>query len=133
MAELEKLEGLTLLVELSLVSNAVARRMLHRPLLTFRLPSIQVIDGIRVTEEERAKAEIYFMEQQVSSFSTWRSYSTLSLLPYPWDLKKYLYLLSKWSRKAVLFLAIQINADLVRRFYWRVRSLFCYLHLLKKT
>ena len=66
LSELEKLDGLGCLLELSLVSNAVARRMLHRPLLTYRLPSIQVIDGIRVTEDERAKAELYFMEQQVT-------------------------------------------------------------------
>ena len=66
MAELEKLEPLMELVELSLVSNAVARRMMHRPLLVFRLPSLLVIDGIPVNDDEKNKAELYFLEQQVS-------------------------------------------------------------------
>ena len=39
--------------------------MLHRPLLVFRMPSLMVIDGIPVNDEERAKADMYFMEQQV--------------------------------------------------------------------
>ena len=65
MGELEKLEPLRSLVELSVVSNAVARRMLHRPLLVFRMPNLHIIDGIPISEEERAKADMYFMEQQV--------------------------------------------------------------------
>ena len=44
----------------------VARRLLHRPMLVFRMPQLLVIDGIPVSEEERTKAELYFMEQQVS-------------------------------------------------------------------
>ena len=48
-----------------MVSNAVARRMMHRPLLVYRMPTLMVIDGIPVTEEEKAKAELYFMDQQV--------------------------------------------------------------------
>ena len=39
--------------------------MLHRPMLVFRMPHLQVIDGIPVSEEERTKADLYFMEQQV--------------------------------------------------------------------
>ena len=42
-----------------------ARRHLHRPLLVYRLKHLLVIDGIPVTDEERAKAELYFMDQQV--------------------------------------------------------------------
>ena len=45
--------------------NQVARRMLHRPLLVYRMPNLHIIDGIPVTEEERTKADLYFMEQQV--------------------------------------------------------------------
>ena len=65
MSELEKLEPLRSLVELSVVSNAVARRMLHRPLLVFRNQNLHIIDGIPITDEERAKADMYFTEQQV--------------------------------------------------------------------
>ena len=39
--------------------------MLHRPLLVYRMPNLMVIDGIPVSEEERVKAEMYFIEQQV--------------------------------------------------------------------
>ena len=39
--------------------------MLHRPLLVYRMPSLLVIDGIPVSEEEKVKADMYFMEQQV--------------------------------------------------------------------
>ena len=66
-AELEKLEVLPSLIELSVVSNAVSRRLLHRPMLVYRMPNLMIIDGIPVSDEERTKAELYFMEQQVSS------------------------------------------------------------------
>ncbi|KAK3093172.1 hypothetical protein FSP39_012192 [Pinctada imbricata] len=62
-SELEKLDGLGNLIEISLVNNAAARRHLHRPILVFKLKQILVIDGIPVSEEERAKAELYFMDQ----------------------------------------------------------------------
>ena len=38
---------------------------MHRPMLVYRMPHLIVIDGIPVSDEERTKAEIYFMEQQV--------------------------------------------------------------------
>ena len=44
----------------------VARRLVHRPMLVYRIPRLVVIDGIPVSEEERTKAELYFVEQQVS-------------------------------------------------------------------
>ena len=44
----------------------VARRLLHRPMLVYRMRHLLVIDGIPVSDEERAKAELYFMEQQVN-------------------------------------------------------------------
>lgn len=62
--ELENLDNLQSLIEISVVNNPTARRHLHRPLLVFRLKNLMVIDGIPVTEEERAKAELYFMDQQ---------------------------------------------------------------------
>lgn len=65
MLELEKIEVLTNLIELSVIGNAVSRRLLHRPLLIFQQPNLQIIDGIQVTPEERTKAELYFMDQQV--------------------------------------------------------------------
>ncbi|XP_052769048.1 leucine-rich repeat-containing protein 9-like isoform X3 [Mya arenaria] len=70
--ELENLDGLQSLIEISVVNNPAwcfaraARRHLHRPLLVYRLKNLLVIDGIPVTEEERAKAELYFMDQQGS-------------------------------------------------------------------
>lgn len=70
MLELEKLEALPNLVEVSLIGNAVSRRLLHRPMLVFQLSNLQNIDGIPITVEERTKAELYFMDQRVCSFTT---------------------------------------------------------------
>nr|CAB3263538.1 leucine-rich repeat-containing protein 9-like [Phallusia mammillata] len=64
MMELEKLESLPNLVEISVIGNAVSRRLLHRPMLVYQQPNLQMIDGIPVTPEERTKAELYFMDQQ---------------------------------------------------------------------
>lgn len=68
LAELDKLEPLARLAELSVVSNPVSRRLLHRSLLVYRMPSLIVIDGIVVSDEERIKADAYYsqQEQQVS-------------------------------------------------------------------
>ncbi|XP_041469372.1 leucine-rich repeat-containing protein 9-like isoform X1 [Lytechinus variegatus] len=65
MSELEKLDRLPNLIELSVISNPVSRRLMHRPMLVYRQPNLLCIDGIPVTQEERTKAELYFMEQQV--------------------------------------------------------------------
>nr|XP_022332452.1 leucine-rich repeat-containing protein 9-like isoform X4 [Crassostrea virginica] len=67
MGELEKLDGLNSLGEISLVNNPVARRHLHRPVLVYRLKQLVIIDGIPINEEERGKAELYFMDQQVAT------------------------------------------------------------------
>ncbi|XP_074547471.1 leucine-rich repeat-containing protein 9 isoform X2 [Halichoeres trimaculatus] len=56
--ELEKLEVLPSLSELSVVSNPVARNSLHRPAVVLRLSSLQVLDGVTVTLEERTRAEL---------------------------------------------------------------------------
>ncbi|KAJ8308259.1 LOW QUALITY PROTEIN: hypothetical protein KUTeg_013133 [Tegillarca granosa] len=66
-SELDRVEGLNSLLEISLVNNPVARRHVHRPVLVFKLKQLMVIDGIPVTDEERAKAELYFMDQQVAA------------------------------------------------------------------
>lgn len=41
----------------------VARRLMHRIVLVFKMPQLIVIDGIPVTDEERNKAEMFFYEQ----------------------------------------------------------------------
>ncbi|XP_077999840.1 leucine-rich repeat-containing protein 9-like isoform X2 [Glandiceps talaboti] len=64
MSELEKLEALPNMIELSVISNPVSRRLMHRPMLVYRQPNLLCIDGIPVSAEERTKAELYFMEQQ---------------------------------------------------------------------
>ncbi|XP_043404866.1 leucine-rich repeat-containing protein 9 isoform X4 [Chelonia mydas] len=64
LSELEKLEVVSSLKELSIYGNPVTRKMSHRPLLVFRLPNLQVLDGITVSTEERARAELHLIEQQ---------------------------------------------------------------------
>ncbi|XP_046860865.1 leucine-rich repeat-containing protein 9-like [Xenia sp. Carnegie-2017] len=67
MCELQKLEKMNSLFEISLINNPITRRMLHRPVLVYRQPNIVCIDGIPVKNDERAKAEVYLMENQLSS------------------------------------------------------------------
>ncbi|XP_049595742.1 leucine-rich repeat-containing protein 9 isoform X1 [Syngnathus scovelli] len=56
--ELEKLDVLPSLMELSVVGNPVARNSLHRPAVMRCLGQLQVLDGMTVTIEERTRAEI---------------------------------------------------------------------------
>ncbi|KAG8453463.1 hypothetical protein GDO86_000189 [Hymenochirus boettgeri] len=63
-AETEKLEAFPRLVELSISGNPISRKMFLRQLLVFRLQNLQILDGAPVTAEERAKSEMYFLEQQ---------------------------------------------------------------------
>uniref|UniRef100_A0A1A8V608 Leucine rich repeat containing 9 n=1 Tax=Nothobranchius furzeri TaxID=105023 RepID=A0A1A8V608_NOTFU len=56
--ELEKLEVLPSLTELSIVGNPVARNSLHRPAVVLRLNQLQVLDGMMVTLEERTRAKL---------------------------------------------------------------------------
>uniref|UniRef100_A0A8C5RGK4 Leucine rich repeat containing 9 n=1 Tax=Laticauda laticaudata TaxID=8630 RepID=A0A8C5RGK4_LATLA len=65
LVELEKLEYLPCIKELSIYGNPVSRKISHRPLLIFRLPNLQVLDGVTVSPEERARAEFHLLEQQV--------------------------------------------------------------------
>lgn len=39
---------------------------MHRPLLVFRQPNLLSIDGIPISAEERAKADMYFLDYQVT-------------------------------------------------------------------
>ena len=43
----------------------VARRLMHRPMLVYRILGLVIIDGIPVSDDERTKADLYFIEQQV--------------------------------------------------------------------
>ncbi|XP_029349892.1 leucine-rich repeat-containing protein 9 [Echeneis naucrates] len=56
--ELEKLDVLPSLTELSVVGNPVARNSLHRPAVVVHLSRLQVLDGLMVTLEERTRAEL---------------------------------------------------------------------------
>ncbi|KAG9481289.1 hypothetical protein GDO78_010496 [Eleutherodactylus coqui] len=66
-SEVEKLEALPTLLELSISGNPITRKMFHRQLIVLRLQNLQILDGIAVTSEERARAEMHFLEQQTLS------------------------------------------------------------------
>ncbi|XP_036136483.1 leucine-rich repeat-containing protein 9 [Molossus molossus] len=68
-AELEKLDGLSSLRELTVYGNPICRKMLHRHMLIFRLPNLQMLDGIPVNSDDRAKAEFHFSELQAKKNS----------------------------------------------------------------
>ncbi|XP_040925180.1 leucine-rich repeat-containing protein 9 isoform X2 [Betta splendens] len=60
--ELDKLDVLPSLTELSVIGNPVARNSLHRPAVVLRLTRLQVLDGMVVTLEERTRAELLHMD-----------------------------------------------------------------------
>ncbi|KAJ3352700.1 Leucine-rich repeat-containing protein 9 [Entophlyctis luteolus] len=60
--EIEKMK-LPSLLELSLLSNTVSRKVLYRVVVVLRLPQVVVIDGREVTEDDRKRAEAYSMDQ----------------------------------------------------------------------
>ncbi|XP_064148616.1 leucine-rich repeat-containing protein 9 [Loxodonta africana] len=64
MAELEKLDVISSLRELTVYGNPICRKVLHRHLLIFRLPNLQMLDGTPVNSDDRAKAEFHFSELQ---------------------------------------------------------------------
>ncbi|XP_041928695.1 leucine-rich repeat-containing protein 9 [Alosa sapidissima] len=78
LTELEKLEVLPSLIELSVVGNPVARRSLHRPGVVLRLSRLQVLDGLMVTLEERTRAELLSTDTQYSAMDM----TLPTLLPY---------------------------------------------------
>ncbi|XP_077393916.1 leucine-rich repeat-containing protein 9 isoform X3 [Festucalex cinctus] len=57
-SEIDKLDVLPSLTELSVIGNPVARNSLHRPAVMRSLAQLQVLDGMTVTIEERTRAEI---------------------------------------------------------------------------
>ncbi|XP_075964574.1 leucine-rich repeat-containing protein 9 [Anarhichas minor] len=57
--ELDKLEVLPSLTELSVIGNPVARNSLHRPAIVLRLSQLQVLDEVMITLEERTRAELF--------------------------------------------------------------------------
>ncbi|KAM8780976.1 leucine-rich repeat-containing protein 9 [Rhynchonycteris naso] len=65
LTELEKLEGISSLRELTVYGNPICRKMLHQHMLIFRLPNLQMLDGMPVNSDDRAKAELHFSELQV--------------------------------------------------------------------
>ncbi|XP_006891882.1 PREDICTED: leucine-rich repeat-containing protein 9-like [Elephantulus edwardii] len=64
MAELEKLDAISSLRELTVYGNPICRKVLHRHLLIFRLPNLQMLDGIPISSDDRTKAEFHFSELQ---------------------------------------------------------------------
>ncbi|XP_063803841.1 leucine-rich repeat-containing protein 9 isoform X2 [Pseudophryne corroboree] len=66
-SEVEKLEAIPSLLELSITGNPISRKMFHRQLLVLRLQNLKILDGIVVTADERAMAEMHFLEQQTLS------------------------------------------------------------------
>ncbi|KAG8561130.1 hypothetical protein GDO81_015257 [Engystomops pustulosus] len=69
-SEVEKLEIIPTLLELSISGNPISRKMFHRQMIILRLQNLQILDGIAVTSEERARAEMHFLEQQALSGQT---------------------------------------------------------------
>ncbi|XP_043553199.1 leucine-rich repeat-containing protein 9 [Chiloscyllium plagiosum] len=68
--ELEKLDSLPNLTELSVVGNPVSRKMLYRPFLVFRLTKLQILDGVPVTMDEKEKAEFLLCEHNTMPSSS---------------------------------------------------------------
>lgn len=52
-ADLDRLVGLTALLEINLANNPVVRKQVYRAVLLGKLPSLRMIDGREVTAEER--------------------------------------------------------------------------------
>ncbi|XP_078263320.1 leucine-rich repeat-containing protein 9 [Rhinoraja longicauda] len=64
--ELEKLDSLPNLTELSVVGNPVSRKMLYRPFLVFRLLKLQMLDGVPVSTDEKERAEFLLCEHNAA-------------------------------------------------------------------
>uniref|UniRef100_A0A2K5QVV6 Leucine rich repeat containing 9 n=1 Tax=Cebus imitator TaxID=2715852 RepID=A0A2K5QVV6_CEBIM len=67
--ELEKLDVIPSLRELTVYGNPICRKMLHRHMLIFRLPNLQMLDKIPVNSDDRAKAEFHLAELQAKKNS----------------------------------------------------------------
>ncbi|XP_027698721.1 leucine-rich repeat-containing protein 9 [Vombatus ursinus] len=64
MAELEKLEIISSIRELTVYGNPISRKMSHRHMLIYRLPNLQTLDGMTINYDDRARAEFHFVEPQ---------------------------------------------------------------------
>ncbi|XP_026635089.1 leucine-rich repeat-containing protein 9 isoform X2 [Microtus ochrogaster] len=81
-AELEKLDVIPSLRELTVYGNPICRKMAHRHVLIFRLPNLQMLDGIPITTDDRTKAEFHFSELQAKKNSVIQSnFPTSKFLP----------------------------------------------------
>ncbi|CAF3373605.1 unnamed protein product [Rotaria socialis] len=60
--ELEKINPLICLGELSLINNPVSRKTTYRFFIAYRLPQVQILDEQNITEDDRLRAEIYYAE-----------------------------------------------------------------------
>nr|XP_046268045.1 leucine-rich repeat-containing protein 9 isoform X2 [Scatophagus argus] len=78
-SELNKLEVLPSLTELSVVGNPVARNSLHRPAVVLHLSQLQVLDGVKVTLEERTRAELLSADPSPCSQCTGASLSATEI------------------------------------------------------
>ncbi|KAK3285999.1 hypothetical protein CYMTET_6418, partial [Cymbomonas tetramitiformis] len=59
-SELERLAAHTELLEITLSNNPVARKQVYRPMLIKKLPSLRIIDGKEISQEERDHVEMLF-------------------------------------------------------------------------
>eukprot|EP00760_Papus_ankaliazontas_P017886 PhM_4_TR17392/c0_g1_i1/m.92790 len=66
-AEIEKLDGLERITEISFQGNSIVRKTLYRSMLIYRLPRLVTIDGKEVTVEERERTQQYYAQDYVGS------------------------------------------------------------------
>ncbi|XP_072485470.1 leucine-rich repeat-containing protein 9 isoform X4 [Notamacropus eugenii] len=64
MAELEKLEVIPSIRELTVYGNPISRKITYRHMLIYRLPNLQMLDGMTLNYDDRARAEFHFVEPQ---------------------------------------------------------------------
>ncbi|CAF1195882.1 unnamed protein product [Didymodactylos carnosus] len=65
LTEVEKLINLVGLSELSLMNNPISRKSTYRLFIVYRLPQVQILDEVLITEDERYRSEVYYTESQV--------------------------------------------------------------------
>eukprot|EP01012_Entosiphon_sulcatum_P022397 TRINITY_DN2733_c0_g1_i1.p1 TRINITY_DN2733_c0_g1~~TRINITY_DN2733_c0_g1_i1.p1 ORF type:complete len:1527 (-),score=315.85 TRINITY_DN2733_c0_g1_i1:41-4621(-) len=61
--EIDKIEMLTKLQELTLTGNSITRKSLYRATVIHKIPSVVICDGREVLPEEREKAEAFFNQE----------------------------------------------------------------------
>ncbi|CAF3540202.1 unnamed protein product [Adineta steineri] len=68
--EIERLNQLLCLNELSLINNPVSRKSSYRFFVMHKLPQIQILDEQLISEEERFRAEVYYAENSQQNVSS---------------------------------------------------------------